>query len=46
MTCWKGGFFETKEAAFDHVIAEEERSLRSSERRLNELRKAKERHCT
>ena len=44
-TVWRGNFHATKEKAFDSVIADEERSLRSSQKRLEDLRRARERHC-
>ena len=43
-TQYKGGFFSTAEAAMDHAIEEEKRSLESSKRRLANLERAKERY--
>jgi hypothetical protein len=44
-TVYRGNFHASKVAAFTHAIEEEELHLRSSERRLKQLREARDRHA-
>ena len=45
-TSYRGNFFTTPEAAFDAAIEDDERSLRSTERRIANLKAARASVCS